>query len=104
MLQIFFCCVFWTLILVYIFRRLVITSKQAFSYLDRLHQIPCSKCVFFTTDYRLKCTVHPITAMTEESINCRDFISKSATTSDNSSQIFSSSCHSKCSKKHNYTF
>ncbi|NJP11956.1 MAG: hypothetical protein HC866_22845 [Leptolyngbyaceae cyanobacterium RU_5_1] len=25
----------------------------------QLHQIPCSNCRFFTSDYHLKCTVHP---------------------------------------------
>jgi hypothetical protein len=41
--------------------------------LKRLHQIPCSRCVFFTGDYRLKCTVNPCIAQTEEAILCRDF-------------------------------
>ena len=38
----------------------------------RMHQIPCTKCRFFTGDYRLKCTVNPHVANTEEAIGCPD--------------------------------
>lgn len=41
--------------------------------LQRLHQVPCSRCTFFTGDYRLKCTVHPCKALSEEAIGCLDF-------------------------------
>ncbi|MEB3182494.1 MAG: hypothetical protein VKL59_26175 [Nostocaceae cyanobacterium] len=39
----------------------------------KMHQIPCSTCQFFTNDYRLKCTVHPAVANTEQAINCTDY-------------------------------
>ncbi|MBA3924493.1 MAG: hypothetical protein H0X31_23450 [Nostocaceae cyanobacterium] len=45
--------------------------------LQRLHQIPCYRCTFFTGDYHLKCTVHPSQALTEEAINCLDYESTS---------------------------
>lgn len=41
----------------------------------RMHQIPCTKCRFFTGDYRLKCTVNPELANTENAIDCNDFCS-----------------------------
>ncbi|MBW4579035.1 MAG: hypothetical protein KME42_05590 [Tildeniella nuda ZEHNDER 1965/U140] len=41
--------------------------------LQRLHQIPCYRCIFFTGDYRLKCTVHPHKALSEEAIGCLDY-------------------------------
>ena len=41
--------------------------------LKRLHQIPCSRCAFFTGDYRLKCTVHPCKALSESAIDCLDY-------------------------------
>nr|WP_042342501.1 hypothetical protein [Calothrix sp. PCC 7507] len=47
----------------------VATAKQ-------MHQIPCPGCQFFTDDYRLKCTVHPSIANTEEAIDCGDFQAK----------------------------
>jgi hypothetical protein len=49
--------------------------------LKRLHQIPCPDCRFFTDDFRLKCTVHPNLALTEEALNCCDFCSKKTSTS-----------------------
>jgi hypothetical protein len=47
----------------------VTTAKQ-------MHQIPCPNCQFFTADYRLKCTVHPSVANTEEAITCLDYSPK----------------------------
>jgi hypothetical protein len=40
-----------------------------------MHQIPCSRCGFFTNNYRLKCTVHPLAANTEAAIDCTDYLS-----------------------------
>jgi hypothetical protein len=56
-----------------LFLRLWQTTKAGITHLKKLHQVPCSRCAFFTNDYRLKCTVNPLTAMSEEAINCRDF-------------------------------
>ena len=39
----------------------------------QMHQIPCSKCQYFTNDYHLKCTIWPRVANTEEAINCADY-------------------------------
>ena len=39
----------------------------------KMHQIPCTKCRFFTGDYHLKCTVNPSTANTEQAIDCSDY-------------------------------
>jgi hypothetical protein len=39
----------------------------------KMHQIPCTKCRFFTGDYRLKCTVNPSLANTEQAIGCGDY-------------------------------
>ncbi|MEH1893839.1 MULTISPECIES: hypothetical protein [unclassified Nostoc] len=38
-----------------------------------MHQIPCTGCQFFTDNYRLKCTVRPSIANTEEAIDCSDY-------------------------------
>ncbi len=42
-------------------------------HLQRLHQIPCSRCDFFTGEYNLKCTVHPTKALNEAAIGCEDY-------------------------------
>ncbi|MDB9539089.1 hypothetical protein NWP22_14875 [Anabaenopsis tanganyikae CS-531] len=62
----------WTVIILFAWslwsaaRDSVTTAKQ-------MHQIPCPSCQFFTNNYRLKCTVHPSTASTEEAIDCSDY-------------------------------
>ncbi|NWF59116.1 MAG: hypothetical protein HXY43_07360 [Fischerella sp.] len=43
---------------------------------QKMHQIPCASCQYFTDDHRLKCTVHPSVANTEEAINCIDYQAK----------------------------
>ncbi len=68
------CFSVWTLIFTCLFWRLIAIAQQAIAHLQRLHQIPCNKCVYFTGDYRLKCTVNPIVAMSETAIGCRDFL------------------------------
>ncbi|NJK40863.1 MAG: hypothetical protein HC934_04925 [Acaryochloridaceae cyanobacterium SU_2_1] len=40
---------------------------------QRMHQIPCSQCQYFTGDYRLKCTLHPSIALSDAAIHCADF-------------------------------
>jgi hypothetical protein len=39
----------------------------------KMHAIPCTNCKFFTNDYRLKCTVQPRLANTEQAVSCPDF-------------------------------
>nr|WP_235006929.1 hypothetical protein [Calothrix rhizosoleniae] len=47
-------------------------AKDTITTAKQMHQIPCSNCVFFNNDYRLKCTVNPSIANTEEAIGCLD--------------------------------
>jgi hypothetical protein len=42
----------------------------------QMHEIPCANCQFFTNDYRLKCTVQPTLANTEEAVHCFDYQAK----------------------------
>jgi len=48
-------------------------AKDSVATAKQMHQIPCPGCQFFTADYRLKCTVHPSLANTEDAINCMDY-------------------------------
>nr|WP_242033697.1 hypothetical protein [Phormidium sp. FACHB-592] len=48
-------------------------ATQGWTKVQRLHQVPCSRCTFFTHDYHLKCPVHPYKALSEEAINCLDY-------------------------------
>lgn len=47
--------------------------REGLSTSQKMHKIPCADCQFFTGDYRLKCTVHPSFANTEEAISCTDY-------------------------------
>jgi hypothetical protein len=42
----------------------------------QMHQIPCANCQYSTDNYRLKCTVNPSLANTEEAIHCLDYQGK----------------------------
>jgi hypothetical protein len=46
---------------------------EGMTHVKKLHEIPCSRCAYFTGDYRLKCTIYPSDALTEDAISCRDF-------------------------------
>jgi hypothetical protein len=77
MVSLFLGCCAWILLFLSVWK----TSKmiqENLNYLRRLHQIPCSSCKFFTGDYRLKCTIHPGKALSEEALNCQDFEAKNA--------------------------
>ncbi len=50
-----------------------VSLREGISRLKQMHSIPCSHCAFFTGDYRLKCAVHPIKALTDEAIHCLDY-------------------------------
>jgi len=47
--------------------------RDAFTYANRLHRVPCANCQFFTGNYTLKCAIHPTTAMSESAIDCPDY-------------------------------
>lgn len=74
MVHLVLCFSVWTIIFTGLFWRSLAVVKQAVQHLQRLHQIPCDKCMYFTGDYRLKCTVNPTVAMSDRAIGCRDFL------------------------------
>jgi hypothetical protein len=39
----------------------------------QMHKVPCTNCQFFTDNYRLKCSVNPYIANTEDAIDCSDY-------------------------------
>ncbi len=72
-LRVIFCfCVTWSLIISLIWSAKN-TFQEGIKRLKRLHQIPCSRCNYFTNDYRLKCTINPTNALLEDAIGCLDF-------------------------------
>lgn len=91
-----YCLIFYTLVLVFV-GSLYLAVRDGIARLRRLHQIPCSRCAFFTGDYRLKCTVHPLTALSEEAIGCRDFEQREALT--NRQQGKTQTCPARCQER-----
>ena len=69
----FFCA--WTLVFLLAWN-LWTAIRDGVTITKRLHQIPCANCQYFTGDYRLKCTVQPSIANSEEAIECLDFQAK----------------------------
>jgi hypothetical protein len=66
------CVVAWTVIIL-VFVNLWTATKDTLQTAQKMHQIPCHNCQFFTNNYRLKCTVNPYTANTEAAIGCKDY-------------------------------
>jgi hypothetical protein len=40
---------------------------------DSSKKIPCRRCQYFNDNQFLKCTLHPATTMTKQSVDCRDY-------------------------------
>ncbi|MEH1781105.1 MAG: hypothetical protein V7K67_18435 [Nostoc sp.] len=62
----------WTVIILVILS-LCAAARDSLTTAKQMHQIPCTGCQFFTDNYRLKCTVRPSIANTEEAIDCSDY-------------------------------
>jgi hypothetical protein len=43
-----------------------------------LQKVPCKKCQFFANNHYLKCAVKPDTVLTEEAIDCAEYVPKKA--------------------------
>ncbi|WP_193196958.1 hypothetical protein [Nostoc sp. MG11] len=67
----------WVMMILFIWN-IWSTLKKGIIFLKELHEIPCHACEYFTNDYRLKCTVHPKKACSEQAIGCIDFELKTA--------------------------
>jgi hypothetical protein len=52
---------------------LVTSVRDGMDRASAMHKIPCANCRYFTNDYRLKCPIHPKSALSESAIDCTDF-------------------------------
>jgi hypothetical protein len=48
-------------------------NRKYLSSFNLFHPVPCRRCQYFSNNAHLKCTVHPIIAMTKQAIDCRDY-------------------------------
>jgi hypothetical protein len=62
----------WTVVILVVLS-LWEAARDSMTTAKQMHQIPCTGCQYFTDNYRLKCTVRPSIANTEEAINCSDY-------------------------------
>lgn len=62
----------WGIVLLAIWN-VVSALRDGVSRAQKMHQIPCANCRYFTNNHLLKCPVHPETALSEAAINCRDY-------------------------------
>ena len=73
MLHFLLCLGIWTVVFTIIAKKIFTGLNRGIDRVKKMHQVPCANCIYFTGDYRLKCPVHPIKAMSEDAICCRDF-------------------------------
>jgi hypothetical protein len=67
------CPIMIWIVLMSFFLSLMVALEDAIKQLRRMHQIPCSRCQYYTGSTYLKCPIHPLSACSEEVIQCRDF-------------------------------
>lgn len=48
-------------------------SRQRFSSFKLPPKTPCYRCRYFSNNSYLKCALHPVTALTEQAVDCRDY-------------------------------
>lgn len=48
-------------------------GRQHFSSFKPSLKVPCYRCRYFSNNFYLKCALHPETAMTKQSVDCRDY-------------------------------
>ncbi|MEM6519051.1 MAG: hypothetical protein AAF722_06920 [Cyanobacteria bacterium P01_C01_bin.70] len=62
----------WTVMLYFLWS-LIMTLRDGVKHLQQLHRIPCDRCRYYTGSHYLKCPVHPVTAFSQDAIECQDF-------------------------------
>ncbi|MEO1067650.1 MAG: hypothetical protein AAFW95_00790 [Cyanobacteria bacterium J06638_6] len=62
----------WALVLMFVLAILLAVS-DGLRRLERLHQVPCFRCRYYTNSPYLKCPVRPIEAGSEAALYCNDY-------------------------------
>lgn len=65
----------WTITAMLILN-IIAMVRQGAANARKMHRIPCANCRYATESYRLKCSVHPVEAFSEQAISCQDFASE----------------------------
>jgi hypothetical protein len=63
--------IFWTIgIFIY---ACIPKGRQHFSRFKLPPKTPCYRCRYFSNNSYLKCALYPVTALTEQAVDCRDY-------------------------------
>lgn len=62
----------WLVLMAFVLA-VTLAMKDGVKQVQRLHQIPCHRCQYYTGSPYLKCPVHPVEALSEAAIDCRDY-------------------------------
>ena len=66
----------WAAIFFMLSKRVRVARKEIAVDIKILHQIPCKNCQFYSNEPHLKCAVNPSIVLTEQAINCSDYLTK----------------------------
>ncbi|MGC1306683.1 MAG: hypothetical protein WA885_05600 [Phormidesmis sp.] len=72
------CCVIAWAVVAMLILNLSAAVRDSITNARKMHSIPCARCRYASRDYRLKCSVHPLEAFSEQAIGCQDFQSTEA--------------------------
>lgn len=62
----------WLVLMAFVLA-IALAMEDGVKQVRRLHQIPCHRCQYYTGSPYLKCPVHPLEALSEAAIDCRDY-------------------------------
>ncbi len=71
----------WTITAMLILN-IVAMVRQGLANVRKMHRIPCASCRYATDSYRLKCSVRPVEAFSEQAIGCHDFATSNFASND----------------------
>lgn len=62
----------WAVVLIFVLA-VLLAVNDGVKRLQRLHQVPCFRCQYYTNSPYLKCPVHPLNAGSEAALCCTDY-------------------------------
>lgn len=73
LLSVLLACFAWTFVFAVLYTIASAISRSV-RIARQMHAIPCTNCRYFTGEILLKCPVNPKAALTEQAIDCLDFV------------------------------
>lgn len=73
LLSVLLACFAWTFVFA-VLSTVVAAIGRSMRIARQMHAIPCTNCRYFTGEMLLKCPVNPKAALTEQALDCPDFV------------------------------